>query len=57
METFILTFVIILISLAGLGIGIIFGRKGLRGSCGSLSCIKGADCTACKKHGKREEMV
>ncbi len=57
METFVLTFVIILISLAGLGIGILFGRPGLRGSCGSLSCIEGTACTACTKHGKREEML
>lgn len=50
METFILAFAIILLSLAGLGLGLMFGRPALRGSCGGLSCVRGADCAGCQAH-------
>lgn len=49
MEVFALSFVVVLVSIAGLGLGVIFGRRPLRGSCGGLACIKGIDCGACKR--------
>lgn len=55
METFILALTIILISLAGLGLGVLFGRPALQGSCGGLSCVRGAACAGCTAHEKREE--
>lgn len=47
METLILAFAIILLAMGGLAIGSMFGRAPIKGSCGGLSCIKGADCAAC----------
>lgn len=49
MSTFILSFLVFLLAMAGLALGLIFGRAPLRGSCGGLSCVKGADCAACPK--------
>lgn len=48
MGTFILTFVLILLAIAGLALGVIFGRAPIKGSCGGVSCIKGGDCGACR---------
>lgn len=48
METFLLAFVMILLALGGLAIGVVFGRPPIKGSCGGLNCVKGADCGACK---------
>ncbi len=47
MSTFILAFTIILLAIGGLAVGVIFGRPPIKGSCGGVSCIKGADCGAC----------
>ena len=47
-----LSFAIIALSLAGLGLGVIFGRTPIKGSCGGLSCIDKSACVACPhKHG------
>jgi len=54
METFFLAFAIILISLAGLSLGVLFGRPALRGSCGGLSCVPNAGCASCKRRNGRE---
>lgn len=51
METFILAFVLILLSVLGLAIGIIFGRTPLRGSCGGIACLKAIACGGCRKDG------
>ncbi len=48
MGTFILTFTIILLAIAGLALGVIFGRAPIKGSCGGISCIKNGDCGACR---------
>jgi hypothetical protein len=48
MSTFLLAFTIILLAIGGLAIGVFFGRPPLKGSCGGVSCIKGADCGACR---------
>ncbi|MEC5324907.1 (Na+)-NQR maturation NqrM [Aurantimonas sp. A3-2-R12] len=49
MGTFLLAFAIILLAIAGLALGVMFGRMPLRGSCGGLSCIKDAECGACRR--------
>lgn len=52
MATFILGFIIIVISIAGLAVGVLFGRPALRGSCGGLSCGTSPACTACTARKK-----
>ena len=49
MGTFLLAFGLILVSLAGLGVGVMFGRPPLKGSCGGLACAKGISCAGCRK--------
>lgn len=49
MTTFLATLGILLLALAGLGIGPVFGRRPPAGSCGGLTCIPGASCTACRR--------
>ncbi len=51
MATFILSLLIILASLAGLGVGVLLGRSALAGSCGGLACsaCRNAGNTACEK--------
>jgi hypothetical protein len=46
MATFVLTFVIVLVSIAGLAAGVLLGREPLGGAC--------AGCTACKAHRNAE---
>lgn len=50
MQTFILTLGLILLSAAGLAIGVLFGRAPIKGSCGGLACIEGARCGGCGRH-------
>lgn len=38
LATFLVTFALIAVSVAGLAAGVLLGRKPLRGSCGGLSC-------------------
>jgi hypothetical protein len=49
METFILTFVVLLILIAGMAVGVIMGRKPISGSCGGMTAL-GMDvaCDVCK---------
>lgn len=48
MATLLLTLLVILVSIAGLGIGVLCGRRALAGSCGGLSC------GGCSKTGTRK---
>jgi uncharacterized protein len=54
MQTFLFSLFFILISVAGLAVGILFRREPLRGGCGSVSCLKGAACGACQRAGEAE---
>jgi uncharacterized protein len=47
MAAFLMTVGLILGALAGLGLGTLFGRPPIKGSCGGLSRIPGADCSVC----------
>lgn len=49
METFLLAFGLVLLSVLGLALGVIFGRTPLKGSCGGLACSKGLPCSGCRK--------
>lgn len=53
MVTIILTFVIVLLAIAGLAVGVIAGRSPIKGSCGGLACHKHISCGVCKaRQGK-----
>jgi hypothetical protein len=54
MMTFIFTLAMILASVAGLATGVLLGRAPLRGSCGGVTCVTGATCSACKAHRNAE---
>lgn len=49
MQTFILTLILMLLSVLGLGIGVLAGRAPIKGSCGGLACIRGTRCDACTR--------
>lgn len=50
METFLFTFGLLLIIVVGMALGVIFMGKTIKGSCGGLNAISGADkCLVCKK--------
>ncbi|MEH6726647.1 MAG: (Na+)-NQR maturation NqrM [Hyphomicrobiales bacterium] len=47
MGTIIFAFSIVLLSMGGLALGVMAGRKPIKGSCGGLACLKGVDCSVC----------
>jgi hypothetical protein len=49
METIFLAVIVVSLSVLGLAAGAIMGREPIKGSCGGVACIKGADCAACAK--------
>ena len=50
METFILAFVILMLAVLGMSIGVILSGRTIKGSCGGLNAISGADkCVVCSK--------
>ena len=50
METFILTFFLLLLIVAGMSLGVVLMGKTIKGSCGGLNAIAGADkCLVCRK--------
>ncbi len=50
MATMAITFLVILLAMAGLALGVVLGRAPLRGSCGGVGC--GA-CERCPNRGSR----
>lgn len=52
MATFILSLIIILVSLTGLGIGALCGRPHLRGGCGGAVGTQGKACACLPKPAK-----
>ncbi len=53
MQTFLLTLLLILLSVGGLALGSILGRAPIKGSCGGLACTDRAHCAACgRKKGR-----
>jgi len=50
MTTFLLTFGLLALIMAGMALGVIFAGKSIKGSCGGLNAISDADqCLVCKK--------
>ncbi len=50
MSTFILAFFLLLIVMVGMALGVILMGKTIKGSCGGLNAISGADkCVVCQK--------
>lgn len=50
METIILAFILLLLVILGMSLGVILNGKTIKGSCGGLNAISGADkCLVCKK--------
>ena len=49
MATFLLSLAVVLLSVLGLALGVLFGRAPLAGSCGGISCIRGTDCAGCPR--------
>ncbi|MFD1696206.1 (Na+)-NQR maturation NqrM [Roseibium aestuarii] len=50
METFLFAFVILMLVVTGMALGVIFMGKTIKGSCGGLNAIAGADkCVVCSK--------
>ena len=51
MTTLLLSFIVTILAVLGLAVGVLLGRKPIRGSCGGLSCV-GLDCATCPSRGK-----
>lgn len=50
MDTLFLTFGLLVFVMLGMAVGVIFQGKRIKGSCGGLNAIAGADhCIVCKK--------
>ncbi|CUH41969.1 MULTISPECIES: (Na+)-NQR maturation NqrM [Ruegeria] len=50
MSTFIIAFFLLLIIVVGMSLGVMLMGKTIKGSCGGLNAISGADkCVVCKK--------
>ncbi|KCV82848.1 hypothetical protein ATO10_04542 [Actibacterium atlanticum] len=50
MATFVFAFFLLLLVVLGMSLGVIFMNKRIKGSCGGLNAISGADkCVVCSK--------
>ncbi len=50
MSTFILAFILLALVMVGMSLGVMLMGKTIKGSCGGLNAISGADkCVVCKK--------
>lgn len=49
MEYFIVTLVVMVTTIAGMAVGVIFSNRKLKGSCGGLNKVLGEDCDFCEK--------
>ena len=47
MQTFLLSFVVLVLCVTGMAIGVLFGRSPIRGSCGGIG--GGESCTVCTR--------
>lgn len=55
METFFFSFAVFGLAICGLAVGVVAGRKPIKGSCGGLACLDGVECGACKVGRFRED--
>jgi hypothetical protein len=51
MEIFLISFVVMVIALLGMGVGVLRGRSPIKGSCGGLDTLSrlGLDCSGCSE--------
>lgn len=50
MATFLIAFILLLLVVAGMSLGVMLMGKTIKGSCGGLNAISGADkCVVCQK--------
>lgn len=49
MATILLSMAIILLSVGGLAVGLLFGRPPIKGSCGGIVCLKETRCDGCTR--------
>lgn len=49
-----LVLAIFLLAAGGLGLGLMLGRGPLKGSCGGMSCLKGAACEGCPNRERED---
>lgn len=47
METVLMAVLVFGLAVLGLGLGLLFGREPIKGSCGGVACIEKLDCQAC----------
>jgi hypothetical protein len=59
MEIFLISFVVMVIALLGMGVGVLFGKSPIKGSCGGLNTLSrlGLDCSSCSKPCDPNEKV
>lgn len=50
-----LVFAIVLLAVLGLGLGSLFGRGPVKGSCGGMACIKDIACEGCPYRTTEDE--
>ena len=49
MSTFVLAFILLALVVLGMSLGVLFAGKSIKGSCGGLNAIDGADkCLVCQ---------
>lgn len=50
MALFLVTFCVIALAVAGMAVGVVFGRRPIAGSCGGLNAVNGSGaCVACSR--------
>ncbi len=49
MKLFLITLGVMLLTIVGMAVGVIFSNKRLKGSCGGLNKVLGDDCMFCEK--------
>ncbi len=56
METFLISFLVVLIAVVGMGIGVLFGRPCIKGSCGGSDKLAtfGLRCGSCPNSGDQD---
>jgi len=55
MAVFGLVLLVFAVSMAGLAIGVIFGRDPIKGTCAGGTCPKQFGCVGCQKHKTTED--
>ena len=56
LETFLITFIVLVVVILAMAVGVIFSNKELKGSCGGLGKVMGEDCMFCEKKEECDEL-